>query len=106
VPDRACVCRYGGEEFCLLLIGFDIDKAASLAERLRRTMASPGFASVPVTLSFGVSSLNFGAASVPLIINQADEALYYSKNSGRNRVTRFSAMNETSPPRASSDKRR
>lgn len=106
VPDRACVCRYGGEEFCLLLIGSDTDKAASLAERLRRTMASAGFASVPITLSFGVSSLNFGAPSLPLMINQADEALYYSKNSGRNRVTCFNAMNETSSPRAGADKRR
>ena len=58
------------------------------------------------TLSFGVSSLNFGAPSLPLMINQADEALYYSKNTGRNRVSCFNAMNETSPPKASPDSRR
>ena len=92
VPDRACVCRYGGEEFCVLLIDTNTAKASTVGERLRRTMAAGGFASVPVTASFGVSSVAFGADRFQDLVNQADEALYASKEGGRNRVTCWNAI--------------
>ena len=94
------VCRWGGEEFCVLLQGGPVEGAVVLAERMRRTVASPGFASVPVTASFGVSSLEFGAVAVEEMIGQADEALYASKNSGRNRVTRWDEIAWTDPAEA------
>jgi diguanylate cyclase (GGDEF)-like protein len=81
------VCRYGGEEFCILLSEVGIDTAVEIAERIRHTIESPGFARIPVTASFGVSSLASGARTLNEIINQADEALYGSKKRGRNRVT-------------------
>ncbi len=87
------VCRYGGEEFCVALPGAPIEAAAALAERLRRKIKSPGFARVPVTVSFGVSSIRFGATKPNELINQADEALYASKQAGRDRVTRWDEMN-------------
>jgi diguanylate cyclase (GGDEF)-like protein/PAS domain S-box-containing protein len=83
------VCRYGGEEFCLVLPGAPMEAATAVAERLRRRIESPGFARVPVTASFGVSSSRFGATKPSELINQADDALYASKQSGRNRVTRW-----------------
>jgi len=66
-----------------------------MADRMRRAVASPGFASVPVTASFGVSSIEFGAVDVDELIGQADAALYASKESGRNRVTRWDQVRES-----------
>ena len=90
-PDREAVCRYGGEEFCVLLVGMDVERAYAIAERLRRSIAADGFTRVPVTASFGIATRRDGADSLYELINQADEALYVSKNSGRNRVTRWRA---------------
>jgi diguanylate cyclase (GGDEF)-like protein/PAS domain S-box-containing protein len=83
------VCRYGGEEFCIVLPDAAVEAAVTVAERLRRKIEAPGFARVPVTASFGVTSSAFGASSLTELINQADEALYASKEGGRNRVTRW-----------------
>ena len=83
------VCRYGGEEFCLILQETDIETAAMVAERLRKRIDTPGYTRIPVTVSFGVSSLGLGANSLEELIDQADRALYVSKNSGRNRVSRW-----------------
>jgi len=87
--DRELVCRYGGEEFCLLLTDTDAEGGVALASRLRRSIAAEGFAPVPITSSFGVSSLVSGAPRFYDLLEQADQALYYSKENGRNRVTRF-----------------
>jgi diguanylate cyclase (GGDEF)-like protein len=86
------VCRWGGEEFCVLLVGAPIEGAAGMADRMRCAVSSPGFASVPIAASFGVSSIDFGAADVDGLIGQADTALYASKETGRNRVTRWDEM--------------
>ena len=91
-PDREWVCRFGGEEFCLLATDTDIDGGEALASRLRRTIASEGFAPVQITASFGVSSLADEAPSFDDLLNQADEALYASKENGRNRVTCYSQI--------------
>jgi diguanylate cyclase (GGDEF)-like protein/PAS domain S-box-containing protein len=89
VRSTDAVCRYGGEEFCIMLPEAGIEPAVAVSERLRRRIASPGFARVPVTASIGVASIAFGANSLAELINQADEALYASKQAGRNRVTRW-----------------
>jgi diguanylate cyclase (GGDEF)-like protein len=87
--DRELVCRFGGEEFVLLLTDTDIETGYALASRLRRSIAAEGFAPVPITASFGLSSLQSGAPRFFDMLNQADEALYASKENGRNRVTRY-----------------
>ena len=63
--------------------------AGEVAERLCRKARAPGFARVPVTVSFGVASIQSGAASVGELIDLADQALYASKETGRDRVTHF-----------------
>jgi diguanylate cyclase (GGDEF)-like protein/PAS domain S-box-containing protein len=89
VGSHEMVCRWGGEEFCIALPGHSLDSATAIAEQLHRKIQLPGFARVPVTASFGVASLEFGAATLIELIDQADEALYCSKRTGRNRVTRW-----------------
>jgi diguanylate cyclase (GGDEF)-like protein len=88
------VCRYGGEEFCLLLGGIEASQAQELAERMRRqieTGTGPGVISgenVRITASFGVASIQHGATTLAELIKQADQALYAAKAAGRNRVLR------------------
>ena len=86
------VCRYGGEEFLIILPEAPVEAATAAAERLRAKIDSPGFARVPVTASFGVSSIRNGASTFAALINQADEAMYASKENGRNRVTRWDEL--------------
>jgi diguanylate cyclase (GGDEF)-like protein/PAS domain S-box-containing protein len=86
------VCRYGGEEFLLMFPDARMEAAVTAAERLRRRLRSPGFARVPITASFGVSSLAFGAPTPTELINQADAALYASKEAGRDRTTRWDEL--------------
>jgi diguanylate cyclase (GGDEF)-like protein/PAS domain S-box-containing protein len=87
------LCRYGGEEFCILLPNSSLENACAVAERARVSIeseASDGIRSVKVrriTASFGVATLTEGAPSLPALIDQADQALYASKEAGRNRVT-------------------
>jgi diguanylate cyclase (GGDEF)-like protein/PAS domain S-box-containing protein len=87
--DRDSVCRYGGEEFCLLLRDRSADEARAVAERMRRAIAADGFAAAPVTASFGISSFKAGARDVAELIEMADQALYASKDRGRDRVTHW-----------------
>ena len=92
------LCRYGGEEFCILLPGVDALRAGVVAERIRfrvEAQAGPGIRSIPglrVTSSFGLSSLEFGAPGLKTLIDEADQALYAAKQTGRNRVVRFDEM--------------
>lgn len=87
------LCRYGGEEFCILLPGSTIEQATEVAERLRASIEQHAGASVReqhglrITSSFGVASIAQGAKDVAELIDQADNALYESKQNGRNRVS-------------------
>lgn len=81
------VCRYGGEEFCVLMHGVGIFEAKRYAERCRQQIEATETCGISVTSSFGISNLKYGARNVDELINQADEALYASKNKGRNCVS-------------------
>ncbi|HEX5759903.1 MAG TPA: GGDEF domain-containing protein [Thermoanaerobaculia bacterium] len=87
-PDLCC--RYGGEEFVLLLEGTAEEEALAVAERLRRRVEELELAfegrRIPLTLSAGVASFPQLWASAPgELILFADEALYEAKRGGRNR---------------------
>ena len=86
--------RYGGEEFCILLPETKIDNTSVVANRIRERLQSadmevPG-ASVVVTASIGVATLDGGGGDAVLtgsaLIDRADRALYSAKERGRNRV--------------------
>jgi diguanylate cyclase (GGDEF)-like protein/PAS domain S-box-containing protein len=85
---RSCdsVCRYGGEEFCILLPHTGLEGAARTAENCRKAIESLDCSGVSVTASFGVSSVEAGRGQAQDILNMADKALYAAKESGRNRV--------------------
>jgi diguanylate cyclase (GGDEF)-like protein/PAS domain S-box-containing protein len=86
------LCRYGGEEFCIVLPDSALDQAQRVAERLREQVERQGNAGLraaeapTVTCSFGVALLAPGDEGLATLIDRADQALYAAKNSGRNRV--------------------
>lgn len=79
--------RYGGEEFCILLVATDAEQAYYQAERIRSQVeATPiGEQKLKITASFGVATL-MENESLDDLLMRADAALYKAKNSGRNRV--------------------
>jgi diguanylate cyclase (GGDEF)-like protein/PAS domain S-box-containing protein len=95
------VCRYGGEEFCILMPEAELGEAVKVAEQARAAVAKAVGAKlkttkdpVEVTSSFGVSSLSHGAKDIAELINQADKALYLAKQSGRNKVSRWDQVTD------------
>jgi diguanylate cyclase (GGDEF)-like protein/PAS domain S-box-containing protein len=90
VRDCDVVCRYGGEEFCILLPETNGQGGLATAERIRRTIASKSISGIQVTVSLGVSSLESAPANPSELLSEADKALYEAKRSGRNRVVRYS----------------
>jgi len=85
-------CRYGGEEFVIVMPETDMAVAAMVAERLRRRIAAEPFAiqqgtgEVAVTISIGVAGLRGKDDSAASLLKRADQALYRAKRDGRNRV--------------------
>ncbi|WP_052664260.1 GGDEF domain-containing protein [Nitriliruptor alkaliphilus] len=86
------VCRYGGEEFAIILPDSDVTAARQACERVRaalrelRFTATDGRRFGPVTASIGVTTLSGEAAERSTVLARADEALYDAKHGGRDRV--------------------
>ncbi|GAB6906727.1 Signal transduction family protein (GGDEF domain protein) [Desulfosarcina cetonica] len=94
---RACLrkmdtaYRYGGEEFTIILPGTPGEEARTVAERLRTAVAAESFANtgtagVQITISIGVTQY-CRDESVASFVQRADQAMYHSKQSGRNQVS-------------------
>jgi two-component system, cell cycle response regulator len=85
-------CRYGGEEFVIVMPETDMAVATMVAERLRRRIASEPFSiqdgarKLDVTISIGIAALDGPGDNAASILKRADTALYRAKRDGRNRV--------------------
>jgi len=86
------VCRYGGEEFVVLLPNTSIDGASVVANNIKEsvekyTIKLDTTTELKFTISLGVSKVNIeNEKNIELALKRADEALYEAKDSGRNRV--------------------
>ncbi|MEK8086356.1 diguanylate cyclase [Aquabacterium sp. A3] len=87
------LCRYGGEEFCILLPATTLDEAMQVAQRMRARIEAEAGAAITETPGLRITS-SFGVCTLPerqpetldKLIEQADAGLYAAKESGRNRV--------------------
>jgi two-component system cell cycle response regulator len=85
-------CRYGGEEFVVVMPETDMAVAAMVAERLRRRIAAEPFGiqqgsrNLTVTISIGLAALGGKDDNAAGVLKRADQALYRAKRDGRNRV--------------------
>jgi diguanylate cyclase (GGDEF)-like protein len=83
-------CRYGGEEFTVILPGIDCQTAAVMSERLRRTVEETLNGDLAITISVGYACLSRGDfENAEKFFEAADSALYRAKQGGRNCVVAF-----------------
>lgn len=92
--------RYGGEEFVFVLENYDLDRAAGIADEIRRyceknLQGGNDREQKAINLSIGVSSYPACAEDARTLIMNADEALYLAKHNGRNRVEKYVKANPT-----------
>lgn len=78
-------CRYGGEEFLLILPGTKGEDAARVADRIRRSVENYPFPHRQITVSLGVTSAKKND-SVDMLLARADQACYQAKELGKNRI--------------------
>jgi len=92
------VCRYGGEEFAVVVPETTGENALTVAEKLRRQIEAYSFPGVPrpVTISCGVADYPVHGSTRDEVVAAADAALYVAKLTGRNRVVAATTKKETS----------
>jgi diguanylate cyclase (GGDEF)-like protein len=84
-------CRYGGEEFSLILPGASLMQSVRIAERLQEAIRSNPFTfdseTLRITASFGVAIFRYtDECAVGTFLNRADQLMYKAKDSGRDRI--------------------
>ncbi len=85
-------CRYGGEEFVVVMPDTDVSFAYSVAERLRKSIETTPIAisrqpgQLNITISIGIAGSEGDADTAEALLRRADQALYQAKRNGRNRV--------------------
>jgi diguanylate cyclase (GGDEF)-like protein len=84
--------RYGGDEFAIILIGVDLNKALDIAERLRAMIETAELGSITVSIGLAEYLKGLDAES---FVKAADDALYLAKSSGGNRVQTITASLRT-----------
>jgi len=90
-------CRYGGEEFVVVMPETDMAVATMVAERLRRRIACEPFPvcrganAVEITISIGLAARESASDTAANVLKRADQALYRAKRDGRNRVVAYAA---------------
>ena len=98
------ICRYGGEEFCIILQGITLSRAEALAERARtiieklRIVGATDASAITITASFGVACSDQSTQTLVQLIDHAEKALSRAKSNGRNRVFAWHPEPETNAP--------
>lgn len=95
--DLDIVARYGGEEFAVVLPNCGAEQARAALERMRAAVAQTQTVT-RVTVSAGVATVDGGVMDGEQVLAAADEALYNSKNTGRDRVTVAGPVLPAPPP--------
>lgn len=88
------LCRYGGEEFVIVMPQTRIEQAAIVCERLRLAIAEIEFGELRPTASFGLSASSESPRDPQELLNQADRSLYVAKHSGRNQTVRWDRLSD------------
>jgi diguanylate cyclase (GGDEF)-like protein len=91
------VGRMGGEEFVLILPGADAEAAEDCAERARAALGELSVRGRPLGASAGVAASPVDGREAPVLLENADAALYWAKRSGRGRTVRFEAGGASRP---------
>lgn len=91
LKDLNCiVCRFGGEEFCVIINSVDKDRAFQIADSLRDKIASSALTlrrqETKITVSIGIAGFPYHAVEEGELLQKADMAMYEAKRSGRNRT--------------------
>ena len=94
------MCRYGGEEFAVILPELGMEVASETAERLREIVERTDFdigedRRIKITVSIGVAAFPESAGTAEDLTKAADTALYAAKEEGRNRVSRYKKPSAT-----------
>ncbi len=93
------VCRFGGEEFCVLLTETEEDNAVVWADRARQAISQleipVGHSVIKITASMGVSGILDDTKDIDELIDAGDQALLVAKQAGRDRVVCYRSLCET-----------
>jgi len=80
------LCRYGGEEFSLILPANNKKETIALGERIRKSIENKEILKHNFTISIGISSFPQNSSNKKNMIAKADQALYQAKENGKNQV--------------------
>jgi diguanylate cyclase (GGDEF)-like protein len=85
-------CRYGGEEFSVILTGTGVEGGLKTAEDIREAVSKIVIEGVSITISIGLASISQCHQATPkCLLEAADSALYMAKQQGRNRTVIYEA---------------
>lgn len=94
--DSDTLARTGGDEFVMILPGIDGEHAAAIGERIRKAVTNSAFDvkgnQISTTVSIGIASYPLDSDNMEELLSMADQAMYLSKQAGRNKVTRYALM--------------
>jgi diguanylate cyclase (GGDEF)-like protein/PAS domain S-box-containing protein len=94
IGNQGMVCRYGGEEFTVVLPNLPFEECVLTAEKVRSAIEQEPIAGLKITTSIGISNRAFGAMDSQHMLDQADECLYAAKRNGRNQVVSYDRIHE------------
>jgi diguanylate cyclase (GGDEF)-like protein len=84
-------CRYGGDEFAVLLLETSLDRAGLVAERIRSTIANREYVvdgeTLKVTVSIGCATFPEHGKTAKALLGASDKAMYAAKAAGKNAVS-------------------